>query len=134
MLYIRCTKKGAISLLLWNWRRSAKLKSRNKIQDNLDFENATYNPTYKRHNIAASFLKHLEFLESFTHEIWVGRDNVKSAGNICDTFYFKKAIYRVLHKRSNITSSLKEHLEFPKKMEFNTWSLDSAKMKSTKKI
>ena len=100
----------------------------------MDFENATYNPTYKRHNIAASFLKHLEFLESFTHEIWVGRDNVKSAGNICDTFYFKKAIYRVLHKRSNITSSLKEHLVFPKKMEFNTWSLDSAKMKSTKKI
>ena len=120
MLYIGCSKKRAISLLLWNWRRSAKLKSKNKIQDILDFENATYNATYKRHNIAASFSKHLEFLESFTHEIWVGRDNAKSAGKIYDTLYFKKAIYRLLHKRSNITSSLKEHLEFPKKMEFYT--------------
>ena len=127
MLYVGCSKKGTISLLLWNWRRSAKLKSKNKIQDVLDFENATYNATYKRHNIAASFSKHLEFLESFTHEIWVGSDNGKSEGKIYD-------IYRVLHERSNITSSLQEHLAFPKKMEFYTWSLGSAKMKSTKKI
>lgn len=41
MLYIGCSKKGAISLLLCNWRRSPKLKSKNEIQDNLHFENAT---------------------------------------------------------------------------------------------
>ena len=111
MLYIECSKKGAISLLLWNWRRSTKLKSKNKIKDDWNFENATYNATCKRHNITASFSKHLEFLEIFTHEIWVGSNNGKSAGKIYDS-------YRVLHERSNITSSLQEHLAFPKKWSF----------------
>ena len=79
MLYRGCSKKkGAISLLLCNWRRGAKLKSKTEIQDNLHLENTTYSVLHKRHNITAFFSKHLEFLESFTHEIWVGRDNVKS--------------------------------------------------------
>ena len=48
MLYIGCSKKGAISLLLCNWRRSAKLKSKNEIQDNLHFENTTYRVLHEK--------------------------------------------------------------------------------------
>ena len=118
MLYIGCSKKGAISLLLCNWGRSAKLNSKSKIQNNLLLENALYSVLHKRYNIATCFSKQLEFLESFTHEIKVSKDNVKSTGKICGTLYFEKAIYRVLHKRDNITSSLKEHLEFSKKWNF----------------
>ena len=85
-------------------------------------------------NIAASFSKNIEFLESFTHEVWVNRDSVTSTGKICDTSYFEKAIYRVLHERNNITLFLKEHLECPEKRSFTRgiW-VRSAKMKSTKK-
>ena len=135
MLYIGCSKKGAISLLFCNWTRSAKLKSKNEIQDNLHFENATYSVLLKRHNKAASFSKHLDFLKSFTHEIWVGRDNVKSTGKICDTLYFEKVIYRVLQEESYITSSWKWHLEFPEKWSFThkNW-VSSTKVKPTKNI
>ena len=56
MLYIGCSKKGAISLLLCNWRRGAKLKSKNEIQDNLHFENATYRVLHEKQH-CCFFLK-----------------------------------------------------------------------------
>ena len=83
-----------------------------------------------RDNIAASFSKNIELLESFTHEVWVNRDSVTSTGKICDILYFEKAICRVLHEINNIT--------FLKKSTYRVLHVEywvrSAKMKSKKNL
>lgn len=49
---------------------------------------------------------------SFTPEIWVTNDKLKSVNKNQDGLQFENAIYRVLYKRSNITALFEKHLKF----------------------
>ena len=49
--------------------------------------------------------------------------------------YFEKAVYRVLHERSNITASFAERLEFQKKLTItNAFGLIVANQNKTTRI
>ena len=65
-------------------------------------------------NIVASLIEHLELPEymSFTPEIWVTSDKLKSVNKNQDNLQFEDAIYRLFSERSNITALFDEHLEF----------------------
>ena len=51
---------------------------------------------------------------TFIHTLWVNNDKSRQKNNNEDTIQFENAIYRVLHERSNITTSFAEHLNFKK--------------------
>ena len=54
----------------------------------------------------------------FMHTIWVNNGKPRYNNQNEDTIHFDNAIYRVLHKLSNITASNAEHLKFQEKVTF----------------
>ena len=98
MPYIGCSKKGTISLLLYNWRRSAKLKSKNEIRDNLHLENATC--SVSTYSFQKNRVLHIEF------EYVVPKSNQQKR------FHFENTITRVFHESRNSAASFAKHLAF----------------------
>ena len=74
----------------------------------------------QRCNNTASFAEHLKFFKKydFAEVFLVKRGKTKYKMYNKDTIHFENLIYRMLHKRSKITTPFSEHLKFQEKITF----------------